>query len=484
MKYVNLLTPKLSNSSTNKRYRTKAQLSIVEEYPNLPSIPHDMIIKKVEEELTNVIPYYTTEKKGIKKCYCPNCGTKFVGDKESDMQICPECGTEKKGEYFNQSVRYFSYKFSFGQFYKEYFVVRTIIAEYHIKECMTIISEVYQKWIDIKKNKLCTSTLTKGWNCFLADFKMWGEYSFLRKLGYSTYSASKRDYDTTSIELLNEDKDNPLFSIVKKAVTYTNTTHDMFCDILETLYYSKTNQENNSYVERFINMQEYIFAYAIKSAYYPINGGMTKDELYRTLLICHRHKIQVDMKHLSLFIDYIRDLIEFKKDNRNPFYLNKDIDEIRQIHNRYTQLREIKRAEERKREEERRVLENKKNRRDYHKRLKFFATLVIADENITIKPIKTLKDMAEEGRAMKHCIFANDYFNKKNSLLLSARDKDDKRIETIEYDLVRKKILQHYGKCNQQTKYGNEIVSLISGAVNDIHKCYLKYQNKTTKQAV
>ena len=67
----------------------------------------------------------------------------------------------------------------------------------------------------------------------------------------------------------------------------------------------------------------------------------------------------------------------------------------------------------------------------------------------------------EEGKAMRHCVFTNDYFKRENSLVLSARIGDE-RIETIEISLETFEIIQSYGVMNQCTRYHEQIIDLVN----------------------
>lgn len=53
-----------------------------------------------------------------------------------------------------------------------------------------------------------------------------------------------------------------------------------------------------------------------------------------------------------------------------------------------------------------------------------------------------------------------------NSLILSAKDKNGKRIETIEIDLKTFKVVQSRGVCNKNTDKHDEIVKLVRDNIN------------------
>ena len=103
-------------------------------------------------------------------------------------------------------------------------------------------------------------------------------------------------------------------------------------------------------------------------------------------------------------------------------------------------------------------------------REKFFG-LLFRGEHITIVPIRSVSEMAVEGRELHHCVFSMKYYEKKDSLLLSARANDTRKsVETIEVSLDDFRILQSRGKCNQDSPFHTEIVNLVNDNMCEIKK--------------
>ena len=71
-----------------------------------------------------------------------------------------------------------------------------------------------------------------------------------------------------------------------------------------------------------------------------------------------------------------------------------------------------------------------------------------------------VQEFMEEGDTLKHCLFTNQYYNKKDSLVLSARIKE-KPIETIEVSLTEMKVVQSRGLNNKASEYNKRIVKLM-----------------------
>ena len=72
-----------------------------------------------------------------------------------------------------------------------------------------------------------------------------------------------------------------------------------------------------------------------------------------------------------------------------------------------------------------------------------------------------MQEYLEEGKALRHCVFTNEYYLKKQSLILSARI-EGKRIETIEVSLETMKVIQCRGLQNKNTEYHDRIVNLVN----------------------
>lgn len=96
--------------------------------------------------------------------------------------------------------------------------------------------------------------------------------------------------------------------------------------------------------------------------------------------------------------------------------------------------------------------------------------LMITDGKITIRPLQSVADFVAEGEAMHHCVFDNGNYKRADTLILSARDNDDKRIETIELNLETFNVLQSRGVCNGITQKHDAILGLVNSNMNRIMK--------------
>ncbi|MDE6072855.1 MAG: PcfJ domain-containing protein, partial [Muribaculaceae bacterium] len=82
-------------------------------------------------------------------------------------------------------------------------------------------------------------------------------------------------------------------------------------------------------------------------------------------------------------------------------------------------------------------------------------------DGISVKTLESVQEVYEEGTAMHHCVYTMKYYEKKDSLLLSAIDADGNHLETVELSLRTFKVLQSRGRFNKTTPFHDRIVSLV-----------------------
>lgn len=178
-----------------------------------------------------------------------------------------------------------------------------------------------------------------------------------------------------------------------------------------------------------------------------------------------RHNYHI--KDGRMWVDMVNMLERAHKDFRNPKFvcpinLKAGHDKAMDLCNKYEE-------KQRKIKEQMELLEDQKAVKAYEVARKCFIGMVISDGTVVIQVLPTVKDVKQEGKAMHHCIFTNKYYKRLDSLLLTAKVNDE-RVETIEVDLKRYQLVQSRGVCNQNSKYHNEIVSLVNKNMNIIKK--------------
>ena len=119
-------------------------------------------------------------------------------------------------------------------------------------------------------------------------------------------------------------------------------------------------------------------------------------------------------------------------------------------------------TEEERRRKAEELSKAKRKEEEFYKNKSCFFGIVIKDNDIEISVLDTIEAYQAEGEAMHHCVFKCEYYAKKNSVILSAHDKDGNRIETIEFSLTENMVVQSRGVCNKNTEYHDSIVNLVN----------------------
>lgn len=186
--------------------------------------------------------------------------------------------------------------------------------------------------------------------------------------------------------------------------------------------------------------------------------------------ICNRNKYKI--RDASMWIDYIDLLSYFGKDLRNAHYvcprnLNREHDSLMNKKNKIeTQLREQRSREAAVRA----AIEKKEDTLSfYREKMKFFG-IEIKDGDITIHPLESITQFYLEGREMHHCVFSNRYYRKSDCLILSAKDPQGKRLETIEINLKTFEIVQSRAVCNKTSEYHDRILEIVRKNIGLIRK--------------
>jgi len=86
-----------------------------------------------------------------------------------------------------------------------------------------------------------------------------------------------------------------------------------------------------------------------------------------------------------------------------------------------------------------------------------------------------VQEYIEEGQALHHCVFTNEYHLKEKSLILPASIAG-KRIETIELSLETMEILQCRGLQNKNTEHHERIIELVQQNMKQIQSHTIEYR--------
>ena len=179
--------------------------------------------------------------------------------------------------------------------------------------------------------------------------------------------------------------------------------------------------------------------------------------------ICNRNRYVI--QDASMWIDYI-DLLEyFGKDVRNAYYVCPA--HLSEEHDRLVHKKSCILQEEMKRKQ---MAQAKKNEGAYKKLHGAYFGICFGNDDIMVSVVSSVQEMAMEGAEMHHCVYENEYYRKKDSLILSAKDSSGNRLETIEIDLKSWSILQSRGKFNQPTDRHQDIIKLVEKNMYQLKK--------------
>ena len=163
-----------------------------------------------------------------------------------------------------------------------------------------------------------------------------------------------------------------------------------------------------------------------------------------------------DIIDISLWCDYVDMLCRLGKDIHNPKYVCPE--NLQEAHDKAQRKLQAQRDKEAEAQRRQKAIENEERFQEL--KSPFFG-ITFTDGVIQVKVLESVQEYLEEGKALHHCVFTNEYYLKENSLILSATI-EGRRIETIEVNLDTLKVVQSRGVCNKNTEYHDQIVSLVN----------------------
>lgn len=185
-----------------------------------------------------------------------------------------------------------------------------------------------------------------------------------------------------------------------------------------------------------------------------------KDIPVHAVRIANRRRYIVSDAHM--WLDMLSMAAELGLDTHNPKIVCPD--DLRQAHD--SLLPRIRRLHERQRHVKELREASVKWDEKYAAEKKPFFGIRFSDDEITVSVIESLKEMADEGEAMHHCVFRAGYYKRPDSLILSARDHDGNRLETVEVSLETFKVIQSRAKFNQNSPFHDRIIRLVRQNMN------------------
>lgn len=416
------------------------------------------LTKKERDYARGIFPtsgYY--KKDGEVWCHC--CGhveRQLPGSLDIDLEVGYQCRClqhlvlehQPRKENLTEAKYY-----SVVQTYNKWQVIRTFnVHRINRKNYPTeySINEVYQNWISPDGEEVIISKrYARGVNFFTWYYDT--EYTIKHhNASCSGYYAFEDVFDV---------RDNyiyPQYNITKKLHKYG------WCKALEKLPWVSVVEcmkmlLTSRDAETVVKQGQYdVFLYMVRN-------GVDKLQYLPSVNICHRNRYVIT--DASIYFDMLSFLDQTGKDIRNPKYIcPKDLYKAHEVAlAAYSKIREKVEAEK---DRKRALSENAAYVKDKEK----FFGIVITDGELLIQVLKSVTEFFEEGKSMHHCVFANEYYKKKDSLILSAKVAGERK-ETIEVNLKTFSIVQSRAAFNKSSEYHARIIELMNRNMNLIRQC-------------
>jgi hypothetical protein len=198
------------------------------------------------------------------------------------------------------------------------------------------------------------------------------------------------------------------------------------------------------------------------------DGESRIKEFWPSIRICLRNDYVV--KDPTTWLDHLNMMKEFNMDLLNA--VNVCPADLETEHQRLIRRREI--ANQKKEKEQ-----LKKDIDAYNKIFKKqkarFLGISFTNGKIIVLVLDDVNEYYTEGKEMGHCVFSSKYFEKKDTLILSARKNGGERLATIELSLKEWRVLQCRGRNNNTPMEQMEIIDLILNNVNLFKKRIRKH---------
>ena len=430
------------------RPRTKLQCQVVEYSQGLCNIDNSMV-EWVKEDVFDHIGFSTKS-----RTICMDCGESFSPEiVKRKRAVCPHCGAKLKIETSRKTTNKQSTYIAKAQIYGEFQVIRNFEIYGYYKAGLRphfFIREVLQHWIK-DDGKREVMALGRNTGC-----SGWGGTMEIRRKQLGTYYYRYGNNDI-NVEMYHPDSE---FRDKYKRYGIDHNFRGMsFLTAINML-------PINSKAETLLKAKEYkLFGWL------DDYKASSVSKYWSAIKICLRNRYKV--KDISLWFDYLELLEHYHKDLHNAYYVCPK--NLKKAHNIYVKKKRKDDERERKERAIRKLLSQKEVAELYIKEKSKFFGIRIFDENISIHVLESVDEFKEEGDKMHHCVFDCEYFNRKDCLILSARNKKTgKRIETIELSLSTFEIIQQRAKCNGESPYKAEIKDLIINNIGQFKKLVIK----------
>ena len=385
--------------------------------------------------------------------WCGECGFPLPKETKSlvgrltanSRLICPFCGKELELTQSQGSRQCEKFYFTFVTVCQEYQVFRHfLVSKISCKgmNCHISHTEVVQNWINPSgKETVIARSTTYGYYC--DQWILHSELSLkhpIRHYGFCLYDI------------------NPNYIYPFRKYIPTLKRNGFFGDFLDL--------SPSTLTKGILSNSDYEFL--LKTRQLPLlrhacQRGLERIPHKESVKICVRNRYTV--KDADLWLDMMDALLSLGKDTRSPFYVCPS--DLKSAHDRVFELKE--RADRKRKMEEAMETARKWEKRYRTEKGRFFH-LTMSDGNVFIRPLLSVSEFVEEGARMHHCVFANGYYKREDSLILTARNMKGDRLETVEINLKELAVIQSRGVCNSSSPFHDEIVGLVNDNMHRIRE--------------
>ena len=363
---------------------------------------------------------------------CMDCGHRWAMKKHRETCTCPHC----RAKLQVQTTRARKHK------EQHYFTILTTSGDYQVLRMYLLI-------VGMEKGcKASSYTIEIGqywWNAqgrktIVAVQRVLGRY--IDTFSYCSPMAVRNDNE--AYRHISYSQIYPKFKATEalRRNGFKNDFHDIAPTVLIPALLSDSRAETLIKAGRTEHLK------------YFLDNSRAFDACWQSYKVATRNGY--DIEDISIWCDYVDMLRRLGKDIHSPKYVcptDLHREHVRRQH-------ELRRQREREEKEKRRKKAMEDERRFHELKSKFFG-IRFTDGTIQVHVLESVQEHLEEGTAMHHCVFSNEYYLKENSLILSATI-EGRRIETIEVNLDTLKVVQSRGVCNKNTEYHDQIVSLVN----------------------
>lgn len=429
--------------------RTKAQREVVELTATLP--PFD------ERDLRDARRGFARIYAGAKKAWCSCCGNVWESDlwgRKKEAGVCPHCGA--RGKVVKSAGKRISdekYYVSLVRVVGDWQVIRTaicrrIVEKGNAENIYFCIDEVFQRWMRPGTVDVIVGKGVSGFHYYCDVWNHGSAWSIRRE----HYRYELEGDVCGKIQLSKVVRRNGVKTIRRDVGVKDLLWHIIHDDRAEIL--AKGRQWE-----------------MLKHLMTP-SKARDVGRWWKEIRVAMRNGYRI--KDAGVWIDMVELLHRCGKDVRNPHYicpadLHLAHDAALMMDARRLDRIAAQRADEEKDRKARKVLADADLAARYAERVSRWLDVMIRGKGITIRPLQNIRAFYEEGEAMHHCVFSCGYYKKEGILVLTAR-KAGVRLETIEVDTNRWRILQCRGRFNKDSAHHKEIVSLMEKNMNRLRQ--------------